>query len=147
FSGRAGVGKTSLLREGKRAAREAGFSVGSAVGSPMESGLPFGLLGQAVVQLVGSTVDDSSELQPLGDPAAGLYRMFRCLTSAAAEAPLLLALDDLHWADPDSLTFLGFLARRITSPEVPVRDKRYVDLMINARIPQKRPTTPESRAG
>ncbi len=113
FSGRAGVGKTSLLREGKRAAREAGFSVGSAVGSPMESGLPFGLLGQAVVQLVGSTVDDSSELQRLGDPAAGLYRMFRCLTSAAAEAPLLLALDDLHWADPDSLTFLGFLARRI----------------------------------
>lgn len=40
--------------------------------------------------------------------------MFRWLTDVAAERPLLLALVDLHWADPDSLELLGFIARRLT---------------------------------
>lgn len=118
LAGTAGIGKTSLVQAGRRAAQEAGFRVGSAVGSPMESGLPFGLIGQALVELGGSDVDDVAELQRLGDPSARLYRMFRWLVNATADGPLLLALDDLHWADPDSLVLLGFLARRASDSRI-----------------------------
>ena len=58
LAGAAGIGKTSLMAAGRRAAQQAGFRVGSAVGSPMESGLPFGLVGQAMVELGGSDADD-----------------------------------------------------------------------------------------
>jgi DNA-binding CsgD family transcriptional regulator/tetratricopeptide (TPR) repeat protein len=118
LEGAAGIGKTSLMQAGRSAARKAGFRVGSAVGSPMESGLPFGLMGQALVELGGSDVVDVVELQRLGDPSARLYRMFQWLVNAAAAAPLLLALDDLHWADPDSLGLLGFLARRVSDSRI-----------------------------
>jgi hypothetical protein len=32
---------------------------------------------------------------------------------AAARSPLLLAIDDLHWSDPDSLTAIHLLCRRL----------------------------------
>ena len=35
-------------------------------------------------------------------------------------SPLLLALDDLHWADPDSLALLSFLCRRLAGLPVAV---------------------------
>ena len=118
LAGPAGIGKTSLVQAGRRTAQDAGFRVGSAVGSPMESGLPFGLVGQAMVELGGSELDDVAELQRLGDPSARLYRMFRWLANVAADAPVLLALDDLHWSDPDSLVLLGFLARRVNDTRI-----------------------------
>jgi DNA-binding CsgD family transcriptional regulator/tetratricopeptide (TPR) repeat protein len=120
LAGPAGIGKTSLLTAGRRAAREAGFTGGTAVGSPTEVGLPFGLIGQAMVELGGSDVDDVVELQRLGDPSARLYRIFRWLCNLAGEAPLLLTLDDLHWADPDSLMLVGFLARRLSGIRIVV---------------------------
>ena len=116
--GAPGIGKTSLMRTAMRAASAAGVRVGSAVGGPMESGLPFGLIGQALVSLGGSDVDDVVELQRLGDPSARMYRIFRWLLGVADESPLLLALDDLHWADPDSLVLLGFLARRVRGARI-----------------------------
>jgi DNA-binding CsgD family transcriptional regulator len=109
----AGMGKTAVLETGKYEAATSGFRVASAVGSRMEMGVPFGLVGQAIVALGGSEVDDPAELQRLGGQPARLYRMFRWLARVAAEKPLLLALDDLHWADPDSLELIGFIARRL----------------------------------
>lgn len=116
-AGSPGIGKTSIVELAKRAARESGFTLASAVGSPMETGLAFGLVGQATIALRGGGTDDVGELQGLeleGQPAR-LYRIFRRLSDVAAQAPLLLALDDLQWADPDSLELLGFVARRLTS--------------------------------
>lgn len=120
LTGPAGMGKTSLVQVGRQAARKLGFRVGSAVGSPMESGLPFGLVGQAILELGGSDVDDAVELQRLGDPSARVHRIFRWLANAAVDKPLLLALDDLHWADADSLVLLGFLARRVNGRRIMV---------------------------
>ncbi len=117
-AGPAGIGKTAVLGQGALGAQEAGYRIASAVGSPMESGLPFGLIGQAIVALGGSEVDDPAELQRLGGQPARLYRMFRWLTNVAAEVPLLLVLDDLHWADPDSLQLLGFLCRRLSGAPI-----------------------------
>jgi predicted ATPase/DNA-binding SARP family transcriptional activator len=44
--------------------------------------------------------------------------LFRCLAELAAPRPLLLVLEDLHWAQPASLELLQFLLRRISG--VPV---------------------------
>ena len=52
---------------------------------------------------------------PSTDPAGERYRAFEAvrtlLEETAAERPVLLVLDDLHWADPDSLQLLRHLAR------------------------------------
>ena len=51
---------------------------------------------------------------PTGDPAEARFRLFaflaRFLLAASQRRPLLIVLDDLHWADAPSLRFLRFLA-------------------------------------
>ncbi len=111
--GPAGIGKTSVLAAGRRAARAAGFTVAAGVGSPMEARLAFGLFGQALVAIGGSAVDDAAELERLGGQPARLYRTFRFLVEVSKRVPLLLLLDDLQWADADSLELLGFVCRRL----------------------------------
>ncbi|MGH2855892.1 MAG: AAA family ATPase, partial [Solirubrobacteraceae bacterium] len=118
--GTAGIGKTSVLRVGRQLAAQAGFQVGAAVGSPMESGLPFGLIGQAMVALGAGAPDDVVDLQRLGGRSARLYRLFRGLVTLAAQRPLLLALDDLQWGDPDTLELLGFACRRLAGARIMV---------------------------
>jgi hypothetical protein len=52
-------------------------------------------------------------VDPAGDQARMYARIVGQLVDAAAERPVLVVLDDLHWADPDSLHLL-----RLTAGEV-----------------------------
>ena len=53
------------------------------------------------------------------DPtAAALHGLYWLTANLASEAPLLVAVDDLHWADVASLRFVAYLARRVA--ELPV---------------------------
>jgi predicted ATPase len=67
-------------------------------------------------------------LQPASGPAESMsaaaaadaqFRLFeavsRCLGGLAADRPVLVVLDDLHWADEPSLRLLGFLARALAA--------------------------------
>ena len=47
-----------------------------------------------------------------------MHALYWLTANLAAAQPLLLAVDDAHWADTGSLRFLHFLARRIS--ELPV---------------------------
>ena len=104
----AGLGKTSVLRA---AVAEAGsrFDVRLGGGDAVEATLPYGLIGQVLGE-------DGEQAAPeaAGDlPAASrFYVTLQRVRQAAADRPLLLALDDLHWSDPDSLTLLHLLCRR-----------------------------------
>jgi DNA-binding CsgD family transcriptional regulator len=104
----AGLGKTSLLRAAVAQARGR-FDVRMAGGDAIEATLPYGV----IAQVLG---DEDKLAAPggAGDvPAATLfYATLRRISQAAAAQPLLLALDDLHWADPDSLTLVHLLCRR-----------------------------------
>ena len=55
------------------------------------------------------------EPSPALEPVQARFRLFDCIASflkrAAQSRPLLLVLDDLHWADKPSLLLLEFLAR------------------------------------
>ena len=116
--GTPGIGKTVLLGRGAALAEKRGFAIAHAVASPMERGLPFGLLGQAIVALGGNPVEDVGELARAGGQSARFYRTLRWLGEVASERPVLLALDDLHWSDPDSLELFGFLCRRLAALHV-----------------------------
>ncbi len=118
--GTSGIGKTAMLNWAIQLAREEGFVVAHAAASPMEQGLPFGLLGQAIVALGGNPVEDVAELARAGGQSARFYRTLRWLSERSEERPLVMALDDLHWADADSLELLGFLCRRLSGSRVAV---------------------------
>src|SRR5258707_5745279 len=47
------------------------------------------------------------------DPFSVLHGLYWLAASIAQRAPLLLAVDDLHWADQPSLRFTAHLARRL----------------------------------
>jgi len=64
------------------------------------------------------------EPPPVLDPNQARFRLFDSITtmfrSAAQTQPLVLVLDDLHWADKPSLLLLEFLARQISDSSLMV---------------------------
>jgi hypothetical protein len=110
----AGLGKSSVLQ---MAVAQAGgrFDVRTGSGDAVETSLPYGLIGQVL-----GGEDERAVPGTAGDltAASRFYDDLRRIRQAAADRPLLLALDDLHWADPDSLTFLHLLCRR--APVLPL---------------------------
>jgi DNA-binding SARP family transcriptional activator/tetratricopeptide (TPR) repeat protein len=135
-SGDAGVGKTRLLEAvAERAGARGGRVVwGHAFDS--EQALPFALWSDLLrreADLSGHdrwsalSADARAELErllpgrrgpkPRSPPEAhevlGLFEAFSLMVSSAARAaPLLIVLEDIHWADAMSVRLLSFLARR-----------------------------------
>jgi class 3 adenylate cyclase len=62
------------------------------------------------------------EQPPPGDPEEARFRLFESVAAFLREAsrarPLVLVLDDLHWADRPSLLLLGFLARQLEGARI-----------------------------
>src|SRR6516164_5672037 len=108
----AGLGKTSVLQAAVAEARGR-FDVRVGGGDAVEAALPYGLIGQ----VLGG--EDELAVPGAGTadlPAANrFYATLRRIRRAAADRPVLLALDNLHWADPDSLTLLQLLCRRAST--------------------------------
>ncbi len=111
--GEAGLGKTTVLQY---AAAVTGDRFRSGIGRAdvAEAALPFGLIGQALDPLLDGHATPAG---PATAPADYFYAVLARLRVAASR-PLFLALDDAHWADPDSLTLLRLICRRIG--ELPV---------------------------
>jgi DNA-binding NarL/FixJ family response regulator len=112
--GEAGLGKTTMLERASAIARGQ-FEISIGRGDAAESTLPFGIIDQALRGLGfrGPAESKSGRRSPLQARAARLYAALEFLEGRAA--PALLLLDDLHWADEDSLNLLSFLCRRIGS--------------------------------
>ncbi|MEU0883972.1 LuxR family transcriptional regulator [Lentzea sp. NPDC005914] len=109
--GRVGMGKTSLLAETVRMARDLGFAVFRAQCSVSESGFRFGV----VAQLFESEADEILD----GDvDQAAMHRLHRLVREVSIGSPVLLAVDDVEHADVPSLNFLSYLRRRLG--ELPV---------------------------
>jgi len=111
--GQPGLGKTTCVC---RAVARAGpaVRVGWGRGDVMETSLPFGVLTSAL----GAVGNQDLLAAPTAGyrRAARFYGVLRWLQKVTG--PVLLALDDLHWADPDSLALLSFVCRRLA--ELPV---------------------------
>src|SRR5260221_1756707 len=114
--GEAGLGKTSVIDSACPLGGQVGLTVGLGCGHPLETSLPFGLMTQVLDSLGGRGL--LGEEQPgraaTSGQAAGFDRGLRLLQDRPGSA-LLLALNDLHWADADSLALVSFLCRRMGS--------------------------------
>jgi DNA-binding CsgD family transcriptional regulator len=108
--GEAGLGKSSILESARQVAQP-DLRVGLGQGDAMEMSLPFGVLDQALATLGGPTLVTGSHAATARPEQ--LYRLLRWLETV--DQGVLIALDDVHWADSDSLELLSLLCRRIGS--------------------------------
>jgi ATP/maltotriose-dependent transcriptional regulator MalT len=136
-AGEPGIGKTCMLDELERLARERGHPVLSGRALEFESDVPFAPLIDALDdhlrdlrspllgQLSGEELSELAAVFPAfadrpgvatGALEAERYRLHRAarelLQTLASSGPLVLMLDDLHWADEASLELLAYLLRR-----------------------------------
>ncbi len=67
-------------------------------------------------------IPDIGDPMPMTDPESAQFRMFDAyvtfIRAASSRVPLLLVLDDLHWADKPTLQLLQHLAREVSSMRV-----------------------------
>ncbi|KUO15597.1 ATP-binding protein [Streptomyces dysideae] len=156
FAGRAGIGKTTLLAEVRRRAAARGCTVVSARGGDQEQRVAFHVARQLLQPRLAGAPE--SELRSsLGSwydivgPALGLCAptggappdqqglrdgLDWVLTHLAVQrAPMVLVLDDAHWADPESLRWLAAFAPR--AEELPM-------LVVVAYRPDELPDHAES---
>jgi DNA-binding CsgD family transcriptional regulator len=131
--GPAGVGKTALLDSARAAGERAGLRVLSASGAELERELGFGVVRQLferplralpdaeraeVLQdapgLASAVVLDAEPAAPRPEAVhAAMHGLYWLVAELAERRPLLLAVDDAHWADAPSLRWLAYLARRL----------------------------------
>jgi len=111
--GDAGIGKTALIDECLGVAQRLGFRVAATACWQTAAVAPLRPWTQLLTQLAepGSVpVDLATEI---GDPDIARAEQFRLVTTEVlrhASSPLLLVLDDLHWADSATLGALDHLA-------------------------------------
>ena len=133
FEAGVGVGKTALLEAACRRAAGTGFEVLRARGSELEAEFAYGVVRQLFERrLVGANPGERARL--LAGPAAAarglllggvepasasdtsfavLHGLYWLVANLADRRPLLIVLDDAHWADEASLRWLAHLAPRL----------------------------------
>ncbi|HVL82435.1 MAG TPA: AAA family ATPase [Actinomycetota bacterium] len=131
LGGEPGIGKTRLAAEFVAEQHAAGWNVlfGRSDEQALTPYQPFvealnawamAVGPEAAMSAAGAQAPELARLVPaLGEPARGLesdrYRLFEAvatlISKAAADAPMVVVLDDLHWADHPSLLLLRHLLR------------------------------------
>jgi class 3 adenylate cyclase/tetratricopeptide (TPR) repeat protein len=74
-----------------------------------------GLLGDPTIVPAGSSPDAATAGASVEELPAAMYRFLRAL---ATQRPVVLVLDDLHWAEPALLDLIGQLAERLRESPV-----------------------------
>lgn len=142
-TGPSGGGKSALLRAIGEAAGDLGVRVLRADGTKAEQDYPYGVVQQLLQPLIAGAgeadralwfdgaarpvrrmfVDESWSID---DPPRDLNRetvlrgLHALVDRVAERAPVLLVVDDLHWADSPSLRWLGYLAKRLDGARIVV---------------------------
>ena len=145
LAGEGGVGKTRLVQAAQAMAEKRGWTVALGRAYPVESGMPYALFSDALLPIIRKlepgtlqtlTRGGNAELVLLfpalappgdrpalrGDPSELkprlLWNLAQFLARFAAKKPLLLALENLQWADASSLELLHFIARQVGKDRV-----------------------------
>jgi DNA-binding CsgD family transcriptional regulator len=128
--GSPGIGKTTLLAAVRGRAAAAGMQVLTARGAELEAELALGIVRQLFERLLTRAPEEHRtellsgpaqmaapvlllENAASSDPSATFRGLYWLCANLSETGPVALLIDDAHWADPDSLRWLGYLARRI----------------------------------
>ncbi len=119
ITGPAGIGKTRLTEELSHEAGQAGAAVRCGESAPLAgAALAYGPFAAALGDKAGWLLDDDGP----GDMLAARHRLFirvlDLLRAQAEASPLVLVLEDLHWADESSRELLAFLTVRLRQAQV-----------------------------
>jgi DNA-binding CsgD family transcriptional regulator len=133
-SGDAGVGKSRLVSEVTRLAEGRGFTVLSGQCAELGDSVPYLPLADALRgaaqftgvrdalssrPALGRLLPEGGDAQRVDEDRSGLARqqmfggVLGLLTELAAAAPVLLVLEDLHWADASTRDLVTFLSRML----------------------------------
>ncbi len=147
LQGESGVGKTRLAEAIQAEAEQRGWAVAVGRANQVETDLPYALLADALLPTLHATdvrtrdtlshdmLDELAWLfptlgwsRPAADPPAAtrptdfrnrlFWNLAQFLEDYGRVTPLLVVVEDLHWADASSLQLLHFLARQTTSARV-----------------------------
>jgi predicted ATPase len=142
LAGEAGIGKSRLAAEALTLARQRGFVTVQGAAYPLQADLAYAPILEALGPFLTGLepgrlaalvrgLPDLGRLfaglhlpppEPLGDADLERTRLFeavsRLVERVAAERPVALLVDDLHWADAASLEFLHYLARGLAGRRV-----------------------------
>ena len=144
--GRAGTGKTALVDAVRDVADANGMRVVRARATELESGFAWGVVRQLFEPILFAETQDEldellqgdaalaaallglpgappphSKVDERGDPSfVILHGLYWLLASLSAQRPVLVIVDDLHWADGASLRYLAFLLTRLSELRVAV---------------------------
>ena len=113
--GPAGVGKTSLVRHFLR--KVDGIRLVAASGDDSERRLSFGIVDQ-VVRQTQSIGEVAPRISPGMDPLDVGAELLALIGASQRDEPLVLVVDDGHWADGPSLHALTFAVRRLHADRV-----------------------------
>ena len=170
IEGPAGIGKTSLLAEGRTRAADCGLTVLYARASELEAAFSFGVVRQLFEALLaaaseeeqstllGGAAGQAARLFGHREPVDGseedvyalLHGLYWLALNLAETKPLAVAVDDLQWSDPPSLRWLAYLARRLEGLHVcvfatlrPVEDEHplLTELLADAATAIVRPSS------
>lgn len=131
----AGMGKTRLLEAGCHAADERGVQLLRARGGELERDFAYGVVRQLLERrLLGSSAAERDALlkgaAELAGPAIGVdpqpqagastdlsfsvaHGLYWLVSNMTVRAPVMISVDDAHWADAPTLRFLLYLVARL----------------------------------
>ncbi|HWC27749.1 MAG TPA: AAA family ATPase [Solirubrobacteraceae bacterium] len=157
--GHAGIGKSALLDAAVARARGAGMTVMRARASELESEFAFGIALQLFEPLLAGADDETRDRLLAGSAAlAGpllerptswggdeaedrsypvLHGLFWLLSNLAETGPVLIVIDDAHWADRASLRLVLYLLQRL--------DEMAVSILVARRLGE--PGAPDDLLG
>jgi DNA-binding CsgD family transcriptional regulator len=130
ISGPPGTGKTALLRTAGAMVGSSGTLLLRATASRGEQNVAFGVLSQLFtgIELCGERTQLlhhlleigalSAEMSDTGVPRQVLHGLLAMVRHLAGCSPVVIQIDDVNHADPASLCFLLYLARRLSSLRV-----------------------------
>jgi DNA-binding CsgD family transcriptional regulator len=111
IEGEPGMGKTRLTQAALEAAADASFGLFSGRADELDRGRPFAVLADALGFV--PVVTEGLVAVP-GLEYRHVDQIVEHLEALALERPVMVALEDLQWADPGTLVALRALGRRLT---------------------------------
>jgi DNA-binding CsgD family transcriptional regulator len=137
ISGEAGIGKTRLVEElcARAGSAAGGAQVRIGESAPLAgAALAYGPFVAALGDQVRRLLDSDGGGEMLTERHRLFLHVHSVLADLAAQAPLVLVLEDLHWADESSRDLLAFLAVRLREqPVLVIATLREEDLRRDAR--------------